>query len=132
MLADLALIGELLHGRHADTVTLHLKPAPYYVSDANRRPHRLPRSTRRRRPQHHDRPPDPQRLRHRPRPDRAHRFFTVPAAFTGFVPVARQVVQWRLALHPTKPTPWPRWDAPAISAGEVVETWTTWRFEFNG
>jgi len=34
LLADLALIDHLLSDRRAATVTLHLKPYPYYVSDA--------------------------------------------------------------------------------------------------
>jgi Damage-control phosphatase ARMT1-like domain len=34
MLADLVLIDHLIQQRHAGSVTLHVKPGPYYVSDA--------------------------------------------------------------------------------------------------
>jgi hypothetical protein len=34
LLSDLVLIDHLLSGGHADTATLHIKPHPYYISDA--------------------------------------------------------------------------------------------------
>jgi hypothetical protein len=34
LLADPVLIDHLLEHRHADSVSLHVKPFPYYVSDA--------------------------------------------------------------------------------------------------